>query len=127
MPFALLVVSAHVMAPVAHEVAPFLHGFVGWQAVPAVHAPHVPLLHTRLVPHAVPLALLPVCAHTEAPVTHVVVPVRHTFAGWQLAPEVHATQAPLLQTWLVPHVVPLTRLVPVSAQVMVGEHEVKPA
>jgi hypothetical protein len=27
-PFALLVVSAHVETPVAHEVVPFLHGFV---------------------------------------------------------------------------------------------------
>ena len=126
MPFALLVVSAHVIAPLAHAVAPFLHGFVGWQAVPAVQAEHVPLLHTRLVPHAVPFALLPVWAHTDAPVTHEVVPVLQMFVGWQLAPAVHATHAPLLQTWLVPHTVPLTRLVPASAQVM-GEQDVNPA
>jgi hypothetical protein len=45
-PLVLLVVSAHVMPPVAHEVDPFLHGFVGWHVIPAVHPPHAPLLHT---------------------------------------------------------------------------------
>ena len=45
-PLVLLVVSVHVMPPVAHEVVPFLHGFVGWQVIPAVQPPHAPLLHT---------------------------------------------------------------------------------
>lgn len=126
-PLALLPVSAHADTPEAHEVAPVLQVLPGWQAVPAVQAAHAPLLHTRLVPHAVPLALLPIPEHTDAPVTHEVVPVLHTFVGWQLAPAVHATHAPLLQTRLVPHTDPLTRLVPVSAQVMVGAHDVKPA
>jgi hypothetical protein len=126
-PLALFPLSAHVIAPVAQEVVPFLHGFVGWQTVPAVHAEQVPLLQTRFVPQAVPLDLLPVSAHTDAPVTHEVVPVLHTFVGWQLAPAVHATHVPLLQTWLVPHTVPLTRLVAASAQVMVGEQDVNPA
>jgi hypothetical protein len=126
-PLALLVVSAHVIVPVAHVFAPFLHGFVGWQLPPAVHATHVPLLHTKFVPQAVPFDLLPVVAHTEAPVTHEVVPVLHTLLGWQAVPAVHGTHVPLLQTWLVPQVVPFTRLAPVSAQVIVGEQDVKPA
>jgi hypothetical protein len=95
---ALLVVSAQVIVPVKHDVAPFLHGFTGWQAVPAVQAPQVPLLQTMFVPHDVPFDLLPVSAHTDAPVTHEVVPVLHTLGGWQLAPAVQATHVPLLQT-----------------------------
>jgi hypothetical protein len=47
--------------------------------------------------------------------------------GWQLAPAVHAEQEPLLQTLLVAQTVPLTRLLPLSAQVIVGEQAVKPA
>ena len=39
----------------------------------------------------------------------------------------HAAHAPLLQTRLVPQTVPLTRFAPLSAQVMVGEQDVKPA
>jgi hypothetical protein len=126
-PFALLPVSAHTIVPVAHEFVPVLHVLPGWQLVPAVQAAHVPLLQTWLVPHDVPFALLPVSAHTDAPVTHDVVPVRHMFVGWQLAADVHATHAPLLQTRLVPQTDPLTRLVPLSAQVMVGAQDVKPA
>jgi len=125
-PFGLLPVSAHIDTPEAHEVAPVLHTFPGEQVVPAVQAEHTPLLHTKFVPHSVPLDLLPVSAQTDAPVTHDVVPVLHTFGGWQLAPPVHDTHAPLLHTRLAPHMDPLTRLVPVSAQLM-GAQEVKPA
>jgi hypothetical protein len=48
--------SAHTGAPVAHDVAPVLHGLVGWQAWPAVQETQLPVLHTRFVPHVVPSA-----------------------------------------------------------------------
>ena len=45
-PFGWSPVSLHTIVPVAHEFAPVLHRFVGWQLVPDVQAEHVPLLHT---------------------------------------------------------------------------------
>jgi hypothetical protein len=66
-------------------------------------------LHTLFVPQEVPLAMFPVSAQTDAPVTQVVVPVRQTFDGWQLAPEVQLTQVPVLQTLFIPQTVPLAR------------------
>jgi hypothetical protein len=113
--------------PVMQVSVPVWQGFVGVQAPPAAHATQLPLLQTRLVPHVEPLATFPVSAQTEAPVTHDVAPVRHGFVGWQLAPAVHARQLPLLQTRLVPHTVPLTRFLPVSAHVIAGEQVCVPA
>ena len=54
MPLPTFPVSTQTATPVTHEVAPVLQWFVGWQAVPAVHAPHVPVLQTMFVPHDVP-------------------------------------------------------------------------
>jgi hypothetical protein len=120
--------SWQVEVPVMQVSVPLWQGLlIGVQAPPAVHATQFPLLHTRLLPQAVPFATFPVSAQTEAPVTHEVAPVRQGFVGWQLAPAVHATQAPLLQTRLVPHVVPLTRFLPVSEQVIAGEQACVPA
>ena len=54
-PFArLLPVSLH---PIEGEqtVTPAWHGLVGTHAGPAVHATHMPVEHTRLVPHTLPL------------------------------------------------------------------------
>ncbi len=127
-PLATLVpASWQVELPVVQVSVPVWQGLVGVQAPPAVHATQVPLLQTRLVPHVEPLATFPVSAQTEAPVTHDVAPVRHGFVGWQLAPAVHATQPPLLQTRLVPHTVPLTRFLPVSEHVIAGEQVCVPA
>jgi hypothetical protein len=122
-------VSWQVALPVVQVSVPVWHGLVGVQAPPAAHAMQAPLLQTRLglVPHVVPFATFPVSAHTEMPVTHDVAPVRHGFVGWQLAPAVHAPQTPLLQTRLVPHTVPLTRFLPVSAHVIAGEQVWVPA
>src|SRR5262245_21966374 len=53
-PCPLLPLSMQTEAPVAHDVMPVLHGFVGWQAWPAVHDTHMPVLQTRFIPHAVP-------------------------------------------------------------------------
>ena len=74
-PVALLVVSVHTDDPVAHDVVPFLHGFVGWQAVPAVHDTHRPVRHTRFVPHDVPSVRLVVASvHIATPVVQDCVP-----------------------------------------------------
>ena len=97
------------------------------QAPPGTQSLHTPLLHTRLVPHAVPFATFPVSAQTETPVTHDVAPVRHGLVGWQLAAGVHGPQTPLLQTRLTPQVVPFTRFWPVSAQAIAGEQAWVPA
>jgi hypothetical protein len=72
----LLPVSLHTGAPVVHDVDPLWHGLVGVHDAPVVHALHVPLLHTSLVPQLVPFdTLVPVSVHTGAPVEHAVVPV----------------------------------------------------
>jgi hypothetical protein len=121
-------VSWQVEEPVVQVSVPVWQGLlVGVQGPPAVHGAQVPLLHTRLVPHGVPFATLPVSAQTEAPVTHEVAPVLHLFMGVQVAPAVHETQLPSLQTRFVPQVVPLTRFLPVSAQVIAGEQAWVPA
>ena len=127
-PGALRPPSMQVMTPVAQDVVPFrqMLGFVV-HALPAVQAPHMPLLQTTFVPHGVPLATFPVSAQTGTPVTHEVVPVLHVFAGWQPVPAVQAPHVPLLQTLFVPHVVPLARFLPVSEQVIVGEQVCVPA
>jgi hypothetical protein len=74
-------VSWQVGAPVEQVCVPVWQGLVGVQAPPAVQSRHIPLLHTRLIPHAVPLATLPVSAQTEVPVMHEVAPVLHGFVG----------------------------------------------
>ena len=127
-PAALLVPSMQVITPVAQDVVPFLQtvGLVV-HAVPAVHAPHVPLLQTRFVPHVVPFATFPVSAQTGTPVTHEVAPVLQWFVGWQAAPAVHAPHVPLLQTMFVPHDAPLARFRPVSEHVIVGAQVCVPA
>jgi hypothetical protein len=76
-PFDLSVVSLHTGRPVAQEIVPFLHALGGWQAMLIVHAPHVPLLHTMLVPHEVPFGLSPVTPQTIVPVAHEFAPVLH--------------------------------------------------
>ncbi len=81
LPLLLLVVSSHTGAPVPQEIVPFLHMLAGLQAIPTVHAVHVPLLQTRFVPHVVPLFLLPVSLHTIVPVEQAFTPVLHMFAG----------------------------------------------
>jgi hypothetical protein len=74
-PVALFVVSMHTDVPVAHEVAPFLHGLAGWQTVPAVQVLHAPARHTRFVPHCVPSARFVVASvQVATPVLHVCVP-----------------------------------------------------
>ena len=128
-PAVLLPLSTHVCAPDAQDVVPVLQtpGLVV-HAVPAVHGPQVPLLHTWFVPHDVPFALFPISAQTGTPVTHEVVPTLHAFACVQAAPGVHAPHTPLaLQTMFVPQLVPAARFRLVSEQVMLGEQVCVPA
>lgn len=118
--------SVQTEVPVAHEVRPVLHGFVGWQVAPAVHEEQVPLSQTLFVPHEVPLATLPVSTQTEVPVAQAVVPFLQGLAGWQVTPVVQALHVPLLQTLFVPHDTPLATF-PVSAQTEVPvTHDVAP-
>jgi len=128
-PAVLLPLSTHVCAPDAQDVVPVLQtpGLVV-HAVPAVHGPQVPLLHTWFVPHDVPFALFPISAQTGTPVTHEVVPTLHAFACVQAAPDVQAPHVPeALHTMFVPQLVPAARFRVVSEQVIVGEQDCVPA
>jgi hypothetical protein len=75
-PAALLPLSMQTDAPVAHDVVPVLQELVGWQATPAAHETHCPVLQTRLVPHPVPSASdVLASVHVGAPVPHASVPL----------------------------------------------------
>jgi len=77
------------------------------QVALAVQATQLPLLQTRFVPQVAPFVTLPLSVQTGAPVVHTIAPVRHGLpATKQLAPAVHAEQAPLLQTRFCPQTVP---------------------
>ena len=92
-------VSEHVIVG-AQVCVPAWHGFAGVQASPAVHDMQVPALHTRFVPHDVPLATFPDSAQTGAPMVHTVAPVRQGLpVTAQLAPTVQSPHVPVaLQT-----------------------------
>jgi len=116
-PADLLPPSTQVMTPLEHDVVPALQTLgLPVQELFCTQGPQMPLLHTMFIPQLVPFALFPVSLHTGTPVTHEVVPVLHTFEGWQVAPVVQALQLPLLQTRFVPHDVPLARFRVVSVQ-----------
>jgi hypothetical protein len=77
----------------------------------------VPAAQARFAPHIVPFAAFaPVSVQVIVPVPHAVVPTWQGFAGVQVMPAVHATQAPPLQTRFVPHAMPFATSVPVSLQ-----------
>jgi hypothetical protein len=92
--------------------------FDGVQDIPAVHDTQFPALHTRFVPHEVPLATFPDSAQTGTPVLQVVVPVRHGLPETeQLAATVQLPQTPVaLQTLFVPQLVPAATSVLLSLQ-----------
>ena len=119
--------SKQTEVPVEHEVVPLWQGFAGVQATPAVQAVHVPTLHTKFVPQVVPSVTFPVSRQTEVPVPQSVRPVWQTLVGVQGTPARHVPQAPPLQTWFRPQVVPFGRGVPESAQTEAPvEHDVAP-
>lgn len=115
-PFGRLPVALHTGTPVLQEIEPVLQA-AGVQVAPFVHALHDPLSQTALVPQLVPLATCdPVSVHTGVPLEHESVPVSHTLLGVQAVPFWHMVHAPLSQTMLVPQLVPLSTLLPVSLQ-----------
>ena len=119
-PAALLVPSTHVIAPVVHDVVPFLHAAFGLllHVLPAVQATHAPVpLHTRFVPQPVPAALLVESLHVMMPVAHAVAPFLQAAFGFELHVwlRTQPPHEPMLQTWFVPQVVPLATF-PVSTQ-----------
>jgi hypothetical protein len=78
----------------------------GVQACPLLQVTQTPALQTIAVPQLVPVALLPLSAHTEAPVAQEVMPVLQVLAGWQAVPAVQETHIPVLQTRFDPHDAP---------------------
>ncbi len=113
-PFGRLPVPVHTGTPVEQPIVPVLQG-AGEHMAPCVHGLHDPLSQTAFVPQLVPLATCdPVSLHTGVPVEHESVPVSQTLAGVQAALFWHVVHAPLSQTMLVPQLVPLSTLLPVS-------------
>jgi hypothetical protein len=108
-------VSTQVWTPVVHEVVPARQTF-GFpeQPRPAVQVEHTPPLQTWFAPQAVPFATGVPFTHAEVPVEQLVTPAWHSGSGCplQVRPAVHETQAPPLQTWSAPHVVPFVFAAP---------------
>jgi hypothetical protein len=72
---ALVPESVQTATPVAHEIVATWQRLAAVHDAPATQATHVPALHTRPVPHAVPFdAVAPVSEHTGAPVAQLVMP-----------------------------------------------------
>src|SRR6185312_4308691 len=71
---------------------------------------HIPALQTLLLPQEVPFARFWVVSEQAIDGTQVMVPAWQGFEGAQAIPAVQEAQAPLLQTRLVPHEVPLAAL-----------------
>jgi hypothetical protein len=63
----------HIDVPVAHDVVPAVQ-LEGLQVTPAVQGEQLPLLHTWLVPHGVPLATLATIVQVDVPDAQDVVP-----------------------------------------------------
>jgi hypothetical protein len=115
---AALPVIMQACVPVEHVVMPVLQTVEGGvQEVPETHDTQVPVLHTRLVPHGVPLLAFDcVSVQTGAPVEHDWLPTwQGAFDGVQEVPAEHVTQLPPLQTMLDPQMVPAMTL-PVAMQ-----------
>jgi hypothetical protein len=121
-PAVLFVPSTQAMAPLAHDVVPFLQmPGLPVQVLPAVQETQAPEpSHTRLVPQLVPADLLVPSTQVMAPVEQEVVPFLQAVGlPVQVPPAVQATQEPEpLQTMLLPQLIPGDLLVVSSAQVM---------
>lgn len=85
--------------PVVHEIVPEWQAVAGVQAMPVVHALHVPLALQTPPVHAVPAGELPLAVQTGAPVVHEMVPVWQAVGGVHAIPLVQVLHIPLpLQT-----------------------------
>ncbi len=119
-PAALFVVSEQTGTPVAQEKTPFLHGFVGWQPAFGVQVPHVPLLQNIVEPVAGPQfvpsgMLVPRSVQIGAPLEQTIAPLWHRLLALHVIPATQETQAAvLLQTALLPHILPGGLLVALS-------------
>lgn len=122
--------SAHVCAPVAHELMPFAQTFgLPEHVIPAVHDTQFPVpLHTWLVPHEMPGPLLVPSTHVCVPVLHAVVPFLQLFGFVaQVVPAVHDTHwFAALHTRFVPHGVPAPRAAASTQVVVPVAHDVVP-
>jgi hypothetical protein len=76
--------------------------------VGASHA-HVPDAHDRPVPHFSPSGAVSTTPHTGPPLLQSIAPSLHGAVGVHVIPDGHATHAPPLQTFPVPHGVPSGR------------------
>jgi hypothetical protein len=125
-PFCTFPVSLQTGNPESQAIVPVLHRLLlGLQAIPVVHDPQVPLLHTLFVPHVIPFVTLPITVHTGKPVPHAYAPILQAPAS-QVAPAMHAPHTPALHTLSVPHVVPFATF-PVSVHICVPDaHEFVP-
>jgi hypothetical protein len=103
-----------------------LQGFGGWQGALAVQAPQAPLLHTRFVPHDVPLDRFWFVSEQVIDGAHTWVPAWHGLAGRQACPTVHPMQNPLMHTMFVPHDMPLATF-PEAVQTGAPELHTMPA
>lgn len=112
--------STHVCVPVVQEVTPLAHAALGLvlHDAPLTQLMQLAaLLQTWLVPQLVPAALGVESRHTGAPVVQEMAPFAHAALGLvlQLCPAVQLTQLPaLLQTWLLPQLVPGALALPFS-------------
>jgi hypothetical protein len=113
------VLSRHCGAPVLHAIAPFLHGLpeLVEHGAPAAHGMQVAAaLHTWPVPQLAPGLLVVPLVHAAGLQT--VAPSAHgSLLVVQATPAVQVTQAPLMQSMLLPHGVPSRALSP-SPQVL---------
>ena len=132
-PAGLFVVSVQTVAPVAQDTTPFLQGLLGWQAAFGVQVPQIPPLQNIVDPEAGPqfvpsAALVPRSVQTGAPLEQTIAPLWQGLLGVQVMPAVQATQALLLlQTRLLPHMLPGGLLVALSTQTDAPvAHEVTP-
>src|SRR5262249_40225911 len=129
-PAALLVSSAQVCAPVAHDVVPFLQ-MLGLllHGAPGGHATQLPVpLQTRLLPQPVPGGLLVPSTQVWDPVAHELDPFLQTLGfPVQEAPAVQATQTPApLHTMSVPQPRPADLLVSSTQACAPVAHDVVP-
>jgi hypothetical protein len=113
LPLAAFPVSRHCEAPVVQVVVPTLQAD-GVQAMFAVQATQSPSLQTMPLPQLRPLGALPDSRPCEVPVVQLVVPVLQGLPVSHDTFAVQDEQVPLLHTRLVPQLVPLVTLRPVS-------------
>ena len=110
-----LPVSVQTEVPEAQDVAPTWQGLVGVHDAFAVQAEHAPLAHTMFAPQDAPFeSVVPVSVHDGVDAEQSSVPAWQGLVGVHGEPFMHAAQAPVSQTSLVPQALPLGRALPVS-------------